>query len=152
MREITGHSGRAPLPEKGQWMSISTSLNQMESISLVPPCIPPNCQHSRLFTRLFNSVMVMSWKVLCGQITAEQLTRPPGRNKFGWRSETNQTFPGSILLLTTGNIPFVLDVRQGLPSDFATKLNWKGPMLPSRFSEGNTLSSFSFIFVCKQLL
>ena len=54
----------------------------------------------------------------------------------GWRSETNRTFPGSILLLTVGDTPFVLDVRQGLPSGSGTELNRKGLMLPSRYRHG----------------
>ena len=36
--------------------------------------------------------------------------------------------------MTAGDKPFVLDVRQGLPSGSATELNRKGLMLPSRFS------------------
>ena len=76
------------------------------------------------------------------QITAEPLTRPSGRNASGWRSETNRTFPGSILSLTTADAPFVLDVRRGLPSDStATELNRKGLVLASRFS-------VPFFFLC----
>ena len=55
------------------------------------------------------SLMVMSCKVLSGKIIAEPLTRHSGRNASGWRSETNRTFPGSILSLTACDTPFVLD-------------------------------------------
>ena len=79
--------------------------------------------------------------------------RPSGRNASGWRSETNQTFPGSILSLTAGDTQFVFDVRRGLPSESATELNRKGLMLPStRFSDPFSSLLFSYLFLCANSL
>ena len=93
-------------------------------------------------------------------ITAEPLMTPLERNRSGWRSKYNRTFPGSNLLLVT---PLVIRPSfQGLPTGlialsikYGTRIG-KGLILPSRFSLNGIvfcflLLSFSFL-VCEQLL
>ena len=79
LREITGHSGRALVPEKGQW-----------SFRLVPPCIRPDGQRSRMSTVGLGFIIevvssrsgVWCADIICICITDSTSPRPAGKTSM----------------------------------------------------------------------
>ena len=82
-------------------------------------------------------------------IAAEPLTRPLDENASGWRYETNWTFPDPFISIVALLVDALLFSRVVIPIGFTWRkeLNRNDLMRPSRFSEGNSFSSFSIRFL-----